>query len=132
MNNTNNRQIKFRVWCILNGIGRFYSLALEEQGSFNFEILDEKPVFQQFTGLKDRRGKEIYEGDIIRVESGLIEVIYSEDIAGFEGVGLPHKVSSRSLYGYNYPPRSDKVFSVVGNIFENPKMADRARKGPTR
>lgn len=82
----------------------------------------ERYVVQRGTGMKDIHGKEIFEGDIIRVESGLIKIIYSEDIAGFECVGLPHLVGSRSLYGYKHAQKPDKVFKVVGNIFENPEL----------
>ena len=78
-----NREIKFRVWngsemvydVIVGIFGIFYvnrgnTFGLDENDSasltpFNTRYPDNTPVMQ-FTGLKDKNGKEIYEGDIIQ------------------------------------------------------------------
>jgi hypothetical protein len=117
-----NREIKLRVWCVLNGIGRFYTLALEEYGSFNFDILDDKPVFQEWTGLKDRKGKEIYEGDIVNTNGG-------NHVIEWRGAGFACTWSDYNLDSCWFMGGGPVV---VGNIFENAELADRARKGPTK
>lgn len=84
-------------------------------------------VLQQFTGMKDRNGKEVYEGDIV-AEKLTPEMIANGDtpiigsilfVAGafiIDGGGL--------LYENVYSASPDILedFLVVGNIFENPDL----------
>jgi len=82
-------------------------LSLENNGEDRF-------VFQQWTGLLDKHGKEIYEGDILESNHKLFrfEVIWSEDWAMFTVKGD----SVGSLI------RWATYCEVIGNIYENPEL----------
>lgn len=103
------RELKFRAWneelkriIPFEDLSEFPLLALKSDGVWTFE---------QYTGLKDENGKEIYEGDIVRVS-----------------------------YGYNYEVRQFKTGAwrigrddlcvwadssgVIGNIHENPELLE--------
>ena len=79
----------------------------------------------QFTGLQDRNGKEIYEGDILKYNfpyDGRLKhigpVTYFETQASF---GL------KDIYGNEIPLyriTANNYFEVIGNIYENPELLE--------
>ncbi len=127
------REIKFRIWdkkdkkflCddfandklgyTLESLRFFYKIEDESVK------IDDRYVFQQFTGLKDQNGREIYEGDILKDENALLyEVFWLDTTASFE---LAEKQEPPD--DYNSPTfhfRSMARLEVVGNIFGSPEL----------
>lgn len=72
----------------------------------------------QFTGLFDKNGKEIYEGDIIKGFDITIEVWYSEDRACFIAeMKEPQNDMVDILGGYD-----TQRMEIIGNIYDNPDL----------
>ena len=80
-----NREIKFRIWDIenkemlkvqeLDFEPTFYGRRIAiRPDQYNDYFDTEDMILMQYTGLHDKNGKEIYEGDIIRIKNSLIEI----------------------------------------------------------
>jgi hypothetical protein len=75
----------------------------------------ESAVFQQFTGVKDSKGVDIYEGDLIESPYDRIPFVveYVTDSVGSQFILAPQNDEDE---GYTLPIDND--YTVVGNIFE--------------
>jgi len=130
-----NRELKFRVWDkvdrqYLKELGVYYwhvsrSLLGEElEGEANLYDLsillrNKSFVVQQYTGLTDGKGNNIYEGDILSHNGKIGTVYYNADRAGFV---LEWEYSSHEQNYVNLT--CDVVYesSNIGNIFKNPEL----------
>ncbi len=73
----------------------------------------------QFTGLKDKNGKEIYDGDVIKtLFPNQKELIVGEVIWADSGFYVGYKQFKDDLYPWVFY----KVVKVIGNKFENPEL----------
>ena len=122
------REIKFRSW-IDSTLGDYMAVQgepdLETLGSFMHHYSDCKNLMQ-YTGLKDKNEKEIYEGDIVSVEYGKGIVEYSEKQTMFIINWIEDNESYNESLAYN--PRNyiygktRKDIKIIGNIYENPEL----------
>ena len=124
------REIKFRVWVkdrkavfevvLINYVTKKVTYLLERVGHL-LSIRDEKfndIELMQYTGLKDMRGKEIYEGDILFESFGerYYKVIFENGSFRAEAEG------DFDEYSFDLIDIVAQGCEVVGNIYENPEL----------
>lgn len=119
------RIIKFRIW----DVGRmFYKCSVgehnpsvydSEKGFVGWKECTEDAIFMQFTGLYDKNGKEIWEGDLVKVYAN-----YEGDYWVEEFIGIIEYVDG------GFSIRGGRFFyadintscEVIGNIYEDAKL----------
>ena len=83
----------------------------------NFSFDETKAILMQFTGLKDKNGKEIFEGDIVDWSTKDKKLIYEITFCnGSFGLDLTNR-SGFELHNINY-----FELEIIGNKFENPEL----------
>ena len=126
------REIKFRAWLkykkeivdveeidfmnkVINYIENDYENNRQEIIGTYFEDIE----LMQYTGLKDKNNKEIYEGDIVKLRAnhGIGVVKYYDEWGAFVVEYI--KPRPLAVLGMNYYKED---IEVIGNIYENPEL----------
>jgi uncharacterized phage protein (TIGR01671 family) len=101
-----------------------------EPESFCGVLENERYVVMQFTGLLDRNGKQIYEGDILRypLEEEIISIRW--DTTGANWQFDTHKAFDDGVGRGNWDFKSGiaKNSEVIGNVFENPELLTNSKE----
>lgn len=105
------REIKFRSF--YNNKKMLYSDSYINLYYF-FELNPEQFTLMQFTGLKDKKEKEIYEGDILKTNSGIGYMV-------FDNCGYAIKSTGSEAVDYEFSAFYLEC-EVIGNIHENPEL----------
>ena len=97
------------------GLGIVDGTIMRIDGGGHYSLWLKEVDLMQYTGLKDKNGKEIYEGDIVRV---IVDDRYPE------GIGSVEWEASSCEFTFGFGTASEVHWSheVIGNIYENPEL----------
>ena len=131
------REIKFRAWDKDDKVMRswkevqiqkdygedFYFLGYKENKAIT--RFDHEQILMQYTGLKDKNGKEIYEGDIVKITEFFNE---KEPYLSYQvtfGRGVLALLDEDELSYVQYPLYDwIENTEVIGNVYENPEILE--------
>lgn len=125
------REIKFRAWVndamcydIAEIEYQYFCLVVNDHPSEERAFLLDESILMQYTGLKDKNGKEIYEGDVLKITDYPFKECSQE-----KDKSNPFYKTEKVIYD---PPcfnlngwlefDYDGEYEVIGNIHENPEL----------
>lgn len=135
---------KFRAWDVLAEemideilmisfvrkeiIGKFGNGSTSIPLKFEDKRNGEDVILMQSTGLKDKNGKEIFEGDILTDGDVISDIKYHQTLGfymiGKYGFSVPFGQGVDVEYFEEFAVHVSKTFEVIGNIYENPELLE--------
>lgn len=128
------REIKFRawdrhkkcfipndVWALVQTDFNAFGIMLKDwenykEGEYFYENSQE---LQQFTGLLDKNGREIYEGDVIKTHDEIVKVYFNEAMACFD---IEYDGGDTEPLVEPMGEWVERNNEIIGNIHENPEL----------
>ena len=127
------REIKFRIWRAPDEYSKtFWMESWDSLMNYSmsdiFQLDNPDDVLEQYTGLKDANGKEIYEGDILAWHSNIYRKHDWVGLVLYRGAGFAVQESDKS---YSSPEWLDcacrkdaNIIEVIGNVHDNPELLE--------
>lgn len=121
------KEIKFRAY--VTPLDKVLDVTTIDFGNNEILVIDEKGIdhwisyinyeLLQYTGVKDRNGVEIYEGDVVNSWAGINDIYLREVVKDENEPSLDFKPKT----GFTLCKNNGHLFEVIGNIYENPALA---------
>lgn len=123
------REIKFRIWDVenkemlnvqeLDFEPTFYGgrIAIRPD-QYNDYFDTEDMILMQYTGLHDKNGKEIYEGDIVNAKYKKVEIT---GIVKYDADYCEYRIYNKNETEYMYLWKNINL-EVIGNAYDNPEL----------
>lgn len=106
-----------------------FSLDSKYEGDGVFLPFADNIILMQYTGLKDKNGKEIYEGDILEEEMSWGEKLGGKVVFGNNELGKDSEGITYTTPGFSFKFKDGSGFAcldgeleVLGSIYENPEL----------
>lgn len=130
------REIKFRVWHKgMNEMLTVYAMNQQRHAGLEYcgaclgwfgdnhqvEFTYDQADWMQYTGLTDKNGKEIYEGDILSlwpgITTGMAKIVFTDGAWQYEYLTDPQ---APDAYEFQYNKMDEH--EIIGNIYQNPEL----------
>ena len=126
------KELKFRVWdkerrTFLDNVfisldGKLYQFSKYTIFGTAITYLDsENKNISKFTGLHDKNGKEIFEGDIIKIKDEIYRITWNGCFSSFDMTNIDKAKKYKDLYILN---KDYEKSEIVGNIYQNRKLLE--------
>jgi len=110
-----NREIKFRAWDSKLKVWMTFPKTMFNENTepiLRLSVEDKDVHLMQYTGLKDKNGKEIWEGDIVKTHDGrIVEMKFGRHEFNYIGFYLNDEYCSNMGMAWHW--------EIIGNIHEN-------------